>query len=197
MMGGGGNDREESMSTTVRITIEQFAEMIQRGDFDANARRIELIDGEIREMPVPNPPHEDKLRLMTEWSYDNIPRREVQIRGQSSIGLPALDSVPVPDLTWIRQADYSARRPLPQEVLLVVEVSDSTLSYDRNQKARLYAAAGIADYWIANIPGRCFEVRRDPEGATRRSVQTYRPGQDVRPLTFPDLALPVSLIFPD
>lgn len=186
------------MSTTVRLTIDQFDAMVRRGDLDADDRRFELIEGELREMTAPNPPHEDALELLTEWSYRNLPPGVVRIRVQDSVGLPALDSVPLPDLVWGRhRADYSVRRAGPADVLLIVEVSESTLSYDRNQKARLYAAAGIADYWIANIPGRCFEVRRDPEGSAYRSIQTFRPGQEVRSLAFPDLVLPVALIFPD
>ena len=184
------------MSTAVRFTIEQFDEMIRRGDFDE--RRVELIEGELREMVAANPPHEGALVLLTEWSYDNVAREAVRIRVQDSVGIPALDSVPLPDLAWVRRrADYAIRRAEPSDVLLIVEVSDSSLSDDRNWKARLYAEAGLADYWIANIPGRCFEVRRDPEGSAYRTVQTFRPGEVVHPLAFPDLALPVGLIFPD
>ncbi len=80
---------------------------------------------------------------------------------------------------------------------LLVEVANTSLSFDRNTKARLYAVAGIADYWIINLPGRCFEVLRDPgpDGYATKLVST--PGDVIRPLAFPDLAFPVSLIFPE
>lgn len=56
-------------------------------------------------------------------------------------------------------------------------------------------AVGIADSWIVNIPGRCVEVRRDPRAGTYRSVETYQPGQNVRPLAFPDAVLPLARVF--
>jgi Uma2 family endonuclease len=58
--------------------------------------------------------------------------------------------------------DYADRHPVPDDVRLLVEVSDTTLGYDRNRKAAIYAEAGIADYWILNLPQRRLEVRRDP-----------------------------------
>ncbi len=86
-------------------------------------------------------------------------------------------------------------RPLAEDVLLVIEVSDTTLSTDRGKKAKIYASAGIADYWIVNIPKRQLEIRRDPQGDAYRTVQTLRPGEEARPLAFPDVALAVSRLF--
>ena len=79
----------------------------------------------------------------------------------------------------------------------MVEVSDSRLSYDRNTKARLYASAGLADYWIANINGRSFEVLRDPGPNGYATKLVFYPGDVIQPLAFPDIAFPVSLIFPE
>ena len=78
----------------------------------------------------------------------------------------------------MRMRDYSTQRPLADDVLLLIEVSDTTLSIDRGKKAKLYARAGIADYWIINIPKRCVEIRRDPEGEVYRSVQTLHRGEE-------------------
>jgi Uma2 family endonuclease len=185
------------MSTSVKVTVEQFDEMSERGEFDDDPRRFELINGEVREMPAPNPPHEEADERLTRWSFQNLSEVGVRVRTQSSIGLPELDSVPVPDLIWLMNRDYSSRRPLASEVLLVIEVSDSTLSYDRNTKAKLYAAAGLADYWIVNIRGRCFEVLRDPGSSRYKSKTIFYPGEEIPPLALPNLAFPVSLIFPE
>ncbi len=92
---------------------------------------------------------------------------------------------------------YQQERPLPGDILLLVEVSDTTLKKDRGSKSRLYAKAGIRDYWIVNINDRCVEVHRDPEGSKYRSVTVYTPGQAIHPLAFPDVALEVSRLFPE
>lgn len=186
------------MSTTTRITYDQFEEMIRRGDFEEADDRFELIRGEIELMPWPGPPHEVVVDLLNEWSFESLPRGAVWVRVQQSLGIPALDSLTLPDLAWMSRRDYSKTRPLVEDVLLLIEVADSTLSRDRNKKSALYASAGIRDYWIVNIKGRCPEVRRDPVGDAYTSIQGLRPGQEVLPPpAFPDLALPVSRLFPD
>ena len=184
------------MSVTVRTTYEEFDEMIRRGDFAETDNRFELLFGEICVMPLPDPPHESAV--------DELERMELRAPFPRSgpgpdsehAGDPAHDSVTLPDVAWMRRRDYSEQRPLPEDVLLVIEVSDTTLSIDRGKKAKLYAQAGIADYWIINIPKRCVEIRRDPEGDAYRSVQTLHRGEEGRPLAFPDVALAVSRIFP-
>jgi Uma2 family endonuclease len=93
--------------------------------------------------------------------------------------------------------DYSVRRPHPDDVLLVIEVSDSTLCKDRTTKGKLYVRAGIAEYWIVSLRTRSVEVRRDPEGDAYRTVQTIKRDQQARPLAFPDVVLAVSRLFPD
>src|SRR4051794_40843536 len=126
------------MSTTVRIRYEQFEEMVRRGDFADTEERLELIFGEIRAMPAPDPPHEYATDTLNAWSFESLPRGTIWVRVQGSVGIPAVDSVPLPDRLWLRPLDYSKRRPLPEDVLLVIEVSDSTLSFDRGQNAKLY-----------------------------------------------------------
>ena len=76
------------MSTTVRITCDEFDAMIARGDFAVDdPRRYELIDGEIVEMPPPNPPHEDAIERLTKWCYRNLDTDNVRVRVQGTIGL--------------------------------------------------------------------------------------------------------------
>ncbi|MCA1684596.1 MAG: Uma2 family endonuclease [Planctomycetia bacterium] len=185
------------MSTSTRITVEQYDAMIRRGDFEPREEHhVELIYGEITPMGPIGLAQDNAVDELTEWSFESLPRRAVWVRVQGSFGIPLLDSVPHPDLAWLHHEDHSARRPTPEDVLLVVEVSDSSLPKDRGLKARLYAEAGVADYWIVNINDRCVEVRRDPQDSSYRSVEVFTAGQDVRPLAFPDVALPVDRVFP-
>jgi Uma2 family endonuclease len=185
------------MSATVRTTYDEFDEMIRRGDFADADDRHELLFGEVCVMPVPEPPHEFVVDELAEWSFASLPPGAARIRVQSTLGIPTLDSLTMPDIAWMRRRDYSQQRPLPDDVLLLIEASDSTLYKDRGQKSKLYAQAGIADYWIVNLPKRCLEIRRDPEGDVYRTVQTLHPGQEARPLAFPEVALPVARLFPE
>jgi Uma2 family endonuclease len=186
------------MSTTTRITIEQYDEMIRRGDFEPREEHhVELIYGEITPMNPINPPHDDAVEELTEWSFEVLPPKAVRVRVQGAFGIPFLESVPQPDLAWLRRKRYAKQRPTPEDVFLVIEVADSSLPKDRGLKARLYAEAGIADYWIVNLPGRSVEVRRDPQGSSYRSLVVLQPGDVVRPLAFPQIALDVSRLFPE
>lgn len=184
------------MSTVLRMTVAEYDGMIEGGLFDAlRDRRIELIYGELREMTPPGPSHEVTIDVLNEWSVQSVPLDQVWVRVQNSIGLPALHSAPQPDLAWVRRRSYRAKRPQAAHVLLLIEVSDSSLDYDRGEKAGLYAQAGIRDYWVVNLRDFCIEVFRDPQGDVYRERRVYGIGESVSPLAFPDLSLSVSYLF--
>ena len=192
------------MSISVKVTVEQFEAMIDRGDFDPiEEHHVELIRGEIvprfgddPRIPM-NPPHANSVNELIEWSFDVAPRDIVRVSAQAAVRIPALDSEPQPDLAWLVRKDYSKIHPAPEDVFLLVEVSDSSLRKDRGPKLELYAEASIREYWIVNVQSRCVDVYRDPEGLIFRSITTYIPGQEIHPLAFPDVSLPVSRLFPD
>ena len=192
------------MKTKVRFSYEQYEEMIRLGLFNPPEKhRVELIFGRIvpvygksRMSPI-NPPHDNSVDELIEWTNDVLPSRSVRIRAQGSIGITRLKSMPQPDFAWLAYRQYSTTRPEPNDVLLLVEVSDSTLAKDRGRKARLYAMAGIRDYWIVNVQDRCIEVRRNPVNGIYQDLTIYGIGQEVHPLAFPQVSLAVSRIFPD
>jgi len=185
------------MSTIARLSLAQYDRMIEHGVFDQEKqRRIEFIRGEIREMNPIDSLHEVVLDRLTEWSFENLPKRRVWVRVQNSIGFAELESAPEPDIAWVARRDYSEGRPAAADVLLVIEVADTSLSYDTGEKADLYAAAGIADYWVVNVPDRSIEVRRDPGGSGYRSLQTLTGDDEVRPLAVREIALRPSMLWP-
>ncbi len=185
------------MSTSTQITMAQYDEMIRQGRFETREERhVELIFGEILPMSPINAAHSFLVSRLVRWSIETLPEELVHVVAQGPVGIPALDSEPEPDLIWAKAGDYSTKHPRPEDVHLIIEVSDSSLSKDRGLKARLYAEAGILEYWIVNVKARRVEVRRDPQGNAYRSVEVFRPGQDVCPLAFPGIAFPVSRIFP-
>ena len=86
--------------------------------------------------------------------------------------------------------------PGPSDVVLLVEVSDTTLRYDRGTKARMYAADGIPDYWIIHLRARTLEVRRQPESGEYLSLDVYREGELVAPLAAPDAPVSIAALLP-
>ena len=104
---------------------------------------------------------------------------------------------PQPDVIVLRGSsrDYP-EVPRPADILLLVEVSKSTLYYDRNTKSRIYAENGIADYWIVNLQNRTLEVRRQPENGEYASLRVYREADAVAPLHAPTAPVQVSDLLP-
>lgn len=184
------------MSSIAHLSLAEYDRIVRAGVFDQR-RRVELIRGEIREMNPIGPQHEDVLERLTEWSYRLLPLDSVRIRVQDSVGLPGLESVPEPDLVWAVRRDYSRGRPTAEEILLLVEVAESSLPYDVGEKADLYAAADIADYWVVDLAARAIEVRRDPLGSRYRSLQTFTGTAEIRPLRFPDVILQPAMLWQD
>jgi len=184
------------MTTTVRLTLAEYDAMLAQGILDESRhQRIELIHGEMREMSPPGPMHDEMVNRIDEWCYDVFDRSQVRNRTQSAIGIPLLDSAPQPDESVVRRKDYSTTRPQPDDVLLVIEVSDSTLAYDRDEKAILYASAGVQDYWIVNLQDWCVEVYRDPSAGGYREKRTFDGDDTVSPLAFPNVSLNLAELF--
>lgn len=184
------------MSTIAKFTLAEYDRMINLGIFDPPyERRIELIHGELLEMNPPGPLHEDVIDILTRWSVDNVDKAEIRVRIQNSVGLPESDSAPQPDVCWVKAKSYRERRPEADDVLLVIEVADSSLIDDQRVKAGLYAQAGIPEYWIVNIPHWCVECHRDPVGATYQAVQRYNRSESLSPLAAPNAILAVGDLF--
>src|SRR5947209_7577198 len=143
----------------LRWTREDYYRLCEAEWFQG--RRVQLINGEIIEMPAQKNYHAVAVAL----SDDALTAAfgpGFWVRVQMSLDLSPL-SVPDPDLAVVPGTPRSyTTASNPTTGLLVVEVSETTLAYDRNHKAGLYAAAGIADYWIVNLVGRQLEVHRDP-----------------------------------
>ncbi len=141
-----------------RWTRDEFFQMLDLGWFQD--KRVELIGGEVIEMAAQLDLHlasitatQDALRLAFGLGY--------WVRAQGSLDLSP-HGIPSPDLAVVPGSHHGAGRTIVKSALLVVEVSDTTLSYDRYHKMSLYAAGGIADYWIVNLVQSQLEVYRDP-----------------------------------
>ena len=100
------------------------------------------------------------------------------------------DSEPVPDVLVLPSRDYGAAHP--DEALLAIEVSDSSLHRDRTIKRDLYAVAGIPEYWVVNLTADAVEVYADPAEGRYRHVRTVEPGSSISLVSFPDVAISVG-----
>jgi Uma2 family endonuclease len=114
------------------------------------------------------------------------------VRVQAHVAFRALRSRPEPDVTLLkpRLDFYRASAPTADDILLLIEVMDTSAEYDRRRKAPLYARAGVVELWLVDIPGALIEVHRDPGGGRYRDVTTVRGAeQTVTPRAFADLPL--------
>ncbi|MBW4628845.1 MAG: Uma2 family endonuclease [Brasilonema octagenarum HA4186-MV1] len=184
-----------------RFTIDEYHRLIEMG-FLREGDRIELIRGELIQMTAKGTPHTFcTTRLCRQ--LDRLLGDRAVVRCQEPIILPS-DSEPEPDAVIARgdEADYLAHHPYPEDILLVVEISDSTLTYDQKTKLALYAEVGISDYWIVNLQARQLERYSQPyqniQGEFNYlSKQISLVNQSVSIPGFEDALLELSRIFPE
>lgn len=151
------------------VTLDEYDRMVHAGVFEPEAR-IELIRGEIVDMPPPGPEHEASVARLDRLFNRLVGDKALVWPQGNSIGLPQSNSRPQPDITLLRWRDdyYSGQRPRPEDVILIVEVSDSSLKLDRGGKLQLYAEAGIREYWLANLVDGVVEVYTDVDPGTAK-----------------------------
>lgn len=146
--------------TNLRLwTREEYLKMAEAGVF-APGERVELIEGEIIKMTPQKGPHMTGVTLVSEELRRAFGKGYV-VRVQGPLALGPL-SEPEPDVAVVRGSPRDYRDSHPTTAILVVEVSDTTLVLDRQQKAGLYARAGIPEYWILNLLERALEIYRNP-----------------------------------
>jgi Uma2 family endonuclease len=159
--------------------------------------RVELLNGEVVPMSPIGSEHGSIVDLLNIFFVDRRAERFV-VRIQGPLALSDC-SEPEPDLMVLRRdrAPFRTGHPTPDDVLLVIEVADSSRERDLGAKRTLYAAAGIAEYWVVDVPQRTVVVHRDcdPVAAEYRSVQQFGPGQPLAPLAADDCQLDLAWLF--
>jgi Uma2 family endonuclease len=158
--------------TARRFSVDEYHRMIQSGILTENDH-VQLVAGWIVEMPPIGPGHCTSTALIGTAIDSALPAGWI-VRHQDPITLPSGE--PEPDVVVARGSvrDYSKRHPGPSDIALVVEVADATLHFDRVEKAKEYAAAGILEYWIVNLVDRQIEVHRHPQAATTGPEYRFR-----------------------
>ncbi|HZQ36978.1 MAG TPA: Uma2 family endonuclease [Dehalococcoidia bacterium] len=171
-----------------RFTLDEYERMVDAGIFDED-EHIELLDGKIVCMAAIGARHSVCVMDLHDWFYDRL-RGRAKVRTQNPIRLPPRAS-PEPDVALVRlRADnYRSGHPNPEDVLLVIEVADSSLAIDRYKKLLLYAAAGIPETWIFDLNADRALVHREPRDGVYTNVTVVERGGPLSPLAFPELAL--------
>lgn len=181
-----------------RWTVQDYHHMSELGILNSN-ERTELINGQIVLMAAKGTPHVTSLHLLANALRDRLGSAAPipLIRTQDPIQLDDF-SEPEPDLAIVKGTilDYADRHPRPDRVDLIVEVADSTLKQDCEIKDKLYAQAGIADYWVLDLKNRQLHIFRNPTptGYTSHLILT-EPNQ-ASPLAFPSIAIDLTSILP-
>jgi len=175
-----------------KFTADEFERMVEAGIFRQD-ERVELIDGEIVQMAPIGHRHAACVAILHERFVLGVGDRAL-VWGQGPARL-AIDSVPEPDLALLRRRSYRMGAPRPEDVLLVVEVAESSLRYDQTLKLRLYASAGVPEYWIVSVEGEWIEVCRSPAGERYRERSRAARGEVLAPVAFADVRISVEDVF--
>ncbi len=174
-------------------TIEEFERAWEAGAFPPDAR-LELIRGEIVEMPPIGGPHINCVVQLITLLSRLIPR--ALLSPQNPLQIKDYESRPQPDLVLIRpRRGLAENPPADEDVLLVVEVADSSLARDRKEKIPLYAEAGIPESWLVDLNSSTLFVYRQPTPEGYQDVRPYHRGESVAPEAFPDVFFTVDEIF--
>jgi len=177
--------------TRHRFTVDEWDELGRLGFFHEEAR-VELIEGEIIDMPPIGDRHAACVAHLNRLAVTTTGDGAV-VWVQNPIR-PSYYSEPEPDLALLAYRDdfYASGKPRPVDTLLVVEVANSTLAFDRDRKGPMYAKAGIPEYWIVDVAHDVVLVFSDPDPDGYRTSSIARPGDVLVPRALPEVAFAVA-----
>lgn len=178
--------------TSVKWTIKDYHQIIATGIL--TDRHVELINGEILEMSPEGEYHAYASDEAGEYLIYLL-RQQAKVRQAKPITIPETNSEPEPDIAIVQRLgkDYREHHPYPENIFWVIEYSDSSLSKDLEVKTKVYASAGIPEYWIINLQTIELIVFRFPTDTGYQSREIFKDGE-IRSLAFPDLSISVEML---
>jgi Uma2 family endonuclease len=188
-------EETETFPNRFRWKVADCYRLIDAGFLDG---KFEVIDGEIISRMGQLPSHRLTVMLIREWLSQVFGGRYVQEEKPITIpGDAGIYTEPEPDLAVTSQPTtfYSKRHPTPADLLVAIEVSDTTLRFDLNLKALTYARAGIREYWVADISAQSVYVHLRPSDSGYEGVTLYNGNKTVRLACRPDVKVAVSELF--
>lgn len=179
------------MATSVKWSVDDYHLMLASGVL--NNRAVELIAGEIVEVSPESPLHRFTNDSIAEY-LRGLLREQAKVFESHPITLA--NSEPEPDISIVRlpNTNYLDRHPHPEDIYWLIEISQSTLEYDLNQKKQIYAEAGIEEYWVVNLKQQELIVFREASSQDYKTKFTLDCGV-ISPLAFPDIEMDLSTLF--
>lgn len=175
------------------FTADEWERLYELGIIPDDVR-TELIEGEIVEMPPIGPDHASIVDRFTLAFVRRFGERAI-VRVQGPVRL-SVRTEPLPDMSLLRSRTdfYRARHPVGGDIVLLVEVADTSVRYDRLVKGPLYSKARVAEYWMVDVKRNVLLVFRDPNVATDRYAEPreFGPAENVELLAFPGEPIPVA-----
>jgi Uma2 family endonuclease len=184
----------EDLYHRYRFSVDEYLRMGETGIL-TESDRVELIDGEIIDMPPIGIPHAGAVKRIANLFARQLGERVV-LSVQDPIRIGDF-SLPEPDIALLRPRDdfYASAYPTPEDILMLVEVAESSVRYDRDKKLPLYAAAGVKECWLVDIPARKLVICRDASADGYRRVHEPEHLTSVTPESIPDCAIDLSGLF--
>lgn len=186
------------MSSPITRKLFTFDDCLRMADTGilSPAERVELIRGEILVMSPIGPRHAAAIDRTTEMLIEFLARKAI-VRGQTTVVLDPF-AAPQPDIALLRRREdfYASKHPGVSDILLIIEVADSSIEYDTTVKLGLYAILGIPEYWVADLQNNRLLVYSEPDGDSYRGVLELQRGETVAPKSLPDCRIPTDLLLP-
>jgi Uma2 family endonuclease len=187
------NVQTQPQPRRLRFTVDEYYKMIELGMLK-DYEKAEIIEGElIQKMPI-GKRHSAVVEKLNEILRDEL-GKSVSLRNQQPVRFDEYNE-PEPDLAVLQRHEdfYSDNKPVPKDVLFLIEVSDATLKYDRDIKLALYAEAEIPEVWIVNLPNDIIEVHQNPGSGIYQITKIFKRGEMVTSEMMPNLKLKVDEI---
>ena len=179
------------LQTEHRFSVQDYYRMAETGVLRPGSR-VELLEGKINDMSPIGPFHGGIVKRLSRIFNSKAKGRWV-VSTQDPLRLDDF-SEPQPDIMLLKPAadDYTNRHPRSEDVFLLIEVSDSTIDFDRDEKLPIYGKAGIPEVWIINLNDLAVEIYREPHFTGYGSKIILRAGDEAKPMAFPDVAINVA-----
>jgi Uma2 family endonuclease len=178
-----------------RFTVDAFRRLAEAGILTEDDR-VELVDGELVRMSPIGDRHMAAVNRCNRLFSRTVGDRAL-VSVQNPVDLDPYNE-PQPDLALLRPRDddYARGKPGPPDLLLVVEVADTSLAYDRQTKLPRYAATGVREAWLLDLEADALEAHREPRPDGYALIRRYRRGERASPEALPDVALAVEDLLP-
>ncbi len=181
-----------AVPTRHQFTVDDLKQFVAAGVLSEDDR-VELIEGDLIDMSPINEPHEDVIDMFFDHLVGQI-EKAARVRFGSPVRLSDLSLVQ-PDISVVRLQRYRTSHPKPDDVLLLIEVSDTTLSFDLRTKVPLYARTGVPEVWVVDVNARTIHRFWQPEGSNYRMIEHLQSGDTISIGALPHVTLAVADIF--